>query len=285
MVVWRAANGICSKRLVPFLPELVPILEGHGHLTLDDEVRAQLLSMSAATADRMVRRLREADRPHGISTTKPGRLLKRQVPVRTFGEWDDLRPGFFEADLVAHCGGYTDGAFLYTLCLTDVATGWTECLPLLHRIPSEVVQAVRQVRQAVAVSAAWLRLRQRPRVHQLRTRRVLRTGADHLHPRPRGQQERSVLHRAEEWFDRASVGWLRSIRRPACVSPAGGAVSRGATVREFFSAVAQTAYEATHWRARVPNVPPGADAIPEVGGQRCARSHSAPAAGKDLPRS
>jgi hypothetical protein len=147
MVVWRAANGICSKRLVPFLSELVPILEGHGHLTLDVEVRAQLLSISAATADRMVRRLREADRPHGISTTKPGRLLKRQVPVRTFSEWSDLRPGFFEADLVAHCGGYTDGAFLYTLCLTDVATGWTECLPLLHRIPSEVVQAVRQVRR------------------------------------------------------------------------------------------------------------------------------------------
>jgi hypothetical protein len=87
MVVWRAANGICSKRLVPFLPELVPILESHGHLTLDDEVRAQVLSMSAATADRMVRRLREVDRPHGISTTKPDRLLKRQVPVRTFSEW------------------------------------------------------------------------------------------------------------------------------------------------------------------------------------------------------
>jgi hypothetical protein len=141
MVVWRAANGICSKRLMPFLPELVPILERHGHLSVDDGVRAQLLSMSAATADRMVRRLRETDRPHGISTTKPGRLLKRQVPVRTFGEWDDLRPGFFEADLVAHCGGSTDGSFLYTLCLTDVATGWTECLPLLHRIPSEAVQA------------------------------------------------------------------------------------------------------------------------------------------------
>jgi hypothetical protein len=147
MVVWRAANGICSKRLIPFLLELVPILERHGHLSLDDGVRAQLLSMSAATADRIVRRLRETDRPHGISTTKPGRLLKRQVPVRTFGEWDDLRPGFFEADLVAHCGGSTDGSFLYTLCLTDVATGWTECLPLLHRIPSEVVQAVRQVRR------------------------------------------------------------------------------------------------------------------------------------------
>jgi len=147
MVVWRAANGICSKRLMPFLPELVPILERHGHLNVDPSVRAQLLSMSAATADRMVRRLRDADRPHGISTTKPGRLLKRQVPVRTFSEWNDLRPGFFEADLVAHCGGSTDGAFLYTLCLTDAATGWTECLPLLHRVPTEVVQAVRQVRR------------------------------------------------------------------------------------------------------------------------------------------
>jgi hypothetical protein len=147
MVVWKAANGICSKRLVPFLPELVAALERHGHLTLEDHVRAQLLSVSAATADRMVRRLREADRPRGISTTKPGRLLKRQVPVRTWNEWNDQRPGFFEADLVAHCGGYTDGAFLYTLCLTDVATGWTECLPLLHRIPSEVVQAVRLVRK------------------------------------------------------------------------------------------------------------------------------------------
>src|SRR4030095_12619720 len=138
------ANGICAKRLVPFLPELVPTLERHGHLVVTDEVRAQLLELSPATVDRLLRPLRQ---PHGLSTTKPGRLLKHQIPVRMFTEWTDVQPGFLAGDLVAHCGGTTDGAFLYTLCLTDVATGWTECLALLHRIPSEVVQAVRQVRR------------------------------------------------------------------------------------------------------------------------------------------
>ena len=126
-VAWSATNGICAKRLVPFLPELVPSLERHGHLHLDDEVRALLLALSPATADRRLCSARHADHPHGISTTKPGRLLKQQIPIRTFAEWNDVRPGFFEADLVAHCGGNTEGVFLYTLTLTDVATGWTEC--------------------------------------------------------------------------------------------------------------------------------------------------------------
>jgi hypothetical protein len=143
-IAWSAVNGICAKRLVPFLPELVPALERHGHLVLDDEVRTLLLAISAATADRLLRPIRQ---PHGLSTTKPGRLLKHQIPVRTFAEWDDVRPGFLEADLVAHCGGNTEGAFLYTLTLTDVATAWTECLPLLVRTQHAVVAALTQARQ------------------------------------------------------------------------------------------------------------------------------------------
>jgi hypothetical protein len=99
---WSAANGICAKRLVPFLPELIPTLERHGHLTLTADVREQLLTLSSATADRLLRPLRH---PHGLTTTKPGRLLKKQIPIRTFTEWDDVKPGFLEADLVAHCGG------------------------------------------------------------------------------------------------------------------------------------------------------------------------------------
>jgi hypothetical protein len=109
---WTAANGICAKRLVPFLPELVPALERHGHLDLPAAIRRQLLALSPATADRLLRPLREQTR--GLSTTKPGVLLKHQVPVRTFAEWTDVRPGFMEADLVAHCGGCAEGAFLYT---------------------------------------------------------------------------------------------------------------------------------------------------------------------------
>jgi hypothetical protein len=146
-VAWSAANGICAKRLVPFLPELLPTLERHGYLQLDAEVRTLLLSLSPATADRLLRPVRQADQPRGLSTTKPGRLLKHQVPVRTCAEWDDVRPGFCEADLVAHCGGNTEGVFRYTLTLTDVATGWTECLALLHRGQDAVVQALTHARR------------------------------------------------------------------------------------------------------------------------------------------
>ena len=146
-VAWEAANGICGKRLVPFLPELVPALERHGHLYLSDDVRAQLLALSPATADRLLARARRAAAPRGVATTKPGALLKRQVPLRTFAGWDDAAPGFVEADLVAHCGPQASGAFLHTLVLTDVATGWTECLPLLTRSHDAVIGALGQVRQ------------------------------------------------------------------------------------------------------------------------------------------
>lgn len=146
-VAWSAANGICAKRLVPFLPELLPSLERHGHLQLDDSLRALLLTLSAATADRLLRPVRQAAHPHGIGTTKPGPLLKQQIPIRTFAEWNDVRPGFFEADLVAHCGGNSEGVFLYTLTLTDVATGWTECLALPHRGQDAVIQALINARR------------------------------------------------------------------------------------------------------------------------------------------
>ncbi|MDQ2762146.1 MAG: transposase [Pseudomonadota bacterium] len=146
-VCWSAANGICAKRLTPFLPELVPALERHGHLALGPEERTQLLTISAATADRLLRPHRERDQPHGLTTTKPGALLKRQIPVRTFQDWDDARPGCMEIDLVAHCGWSTEGAFLQTLTLTDVATGWTECLPLLYRSQQTVLQALERARQ------------------------------------------------------------------------------------------------------------------------------------------
>jgi hypothetical protein len=140
---YTAANAICGKRLVPFLPELIPALERHGHLSLTDSTREALLTLSPATADRLLRPLRQ---PHGVTSTKPGRLLKKQIPVRTFTEWTDGKPGFLEADLVAHCGGSADGAFLYTLTLTDVATTWTECLPLLHRTQHGVVHALQRAR-------------------------------------------------------------------------------------------------------------------------------------------
>jgi hypothetical protein len=150
-VAWRAANGICAKRLVPFLPELIPALERYGHLTLTEAVRAQLLAISPATADRLLRPARRSEQPHGLSTTRHGPLLKQQIPIRTFAGWDDARPGFVEADLVAHCGGWAVGPFLHTLTLTDVATGWTECLPIQHRTPHHVIAAIERVRRLLPV--------------------------------------------------------------------------------------------------------------------------------------
>jgi hypothetical protein len=144
-VVWTAANRVCAKRLVPFLPILVDALERHGHLQLTSEIRSQLLALSPATADRLLRPYRATLR--GLSTTRAGTLLKRQIPVRTFANWNDTRPGFLEADLVAHCGTDAEGAYVFTLTLTDVATGWTECLPLLHRDQDSVLQALDRARQ------------------------------------------------------------------------------------------------------------------------------------------
>ncbi len=146
-LAWVAANEVCAKRLVPFLPDLVAALERHGHLTLSEETRTQLLRISPATADRLLQARRREGQPRGISTTTPGALLKRHVPVRTFTDWNDARPGFLEADLVAHCGTRAEGSYLYRLVLTDVSTGWTECLPLLHRSQEAVLQALDTARR------------------------------------------------------------------------------------------------------------------------------------------
>lgn len=145
-VAWSAANYIGSKRLAPFLEELVSVLERHGHLRLSDQVREQLIAISPATIDRILHPLREGGKPRGISTTKSGTLLRKRVPVRTFADWNETTPGFFEADLVAHCGWSTEGAYLNTLVLTDIVTGWTECIALLHRSQHAVIEAIEIVR-------------------------------------------------------------------------------------------------------------------------------------------
>lgn len=142
-LAWTVANHICAKRLVPFLPTLVASLEQHGHLQLSEQCRAQLLSMSPATADRILQPYRKQER-HGLSTTKSGTLLKQQIPIRTFQEWNDIQPGFLEADLVAHCATQADGSFLWTLTLTDIATGWTECLALLNKGQETVIAALKR---------------------------------------------------------------------------------------------------------------------------------------------
>ena len=142
VVCWRAANGICSKRLVPYLPELVRVLVQHGELHLEAPTKERLLALSPATADRLLQAERARAKPHGLGTTKPGTLLKSAIPIRTFAEWNEAEPGFTEIDLVAHCGGNTRGEFLHSLSVTDVATGWTECVALRNRGQQAVFAAL-----------------------------------------------------------------------------------------------------------------------------------------------
>ena len=145
VVLWEAADRICSKRLKPLLPILVPALERHGHLSLDPSVRSHLLKVSASTMDRMLAEPRAAaGGRRRASAAKPG--VRRSIPIRTFADWNEPAPGYLEVDLVSHCGGTAAGSFTNTLVLTDIATGWTECVALLFRESTLVVDAVERLR-------------------------------------------------------------------------------------------------------------------------------------------
>ncbi len=145
--VWEIYGRICSKRLHPFLSEGVAILERCHELSLYPELKQMLLSMSPATIDRCLQKARFIHPQHGLSTTKPGYLLKKAIPVRTFTPWEDEHPGFLEIDLVAHCGQTTEGTYLNTLTATDLATGWTECLALPNKTQFAVSQAIGELRK------------------------------------------------------------------------------------------------------------------------------------------
>ena len=143
--IWEICGRICSRRLHPFLPEIIRVLERHQELILSAEVKQLLLQISRASIDRCLKPARFEHR-QGLSTTKPGALLKKAIPVRTFTPWEDERPGFEEIDLVAHCGETTAGQYLNTLTVTDLATGWTECLAILQKSQYLVTEAIRELR-------------------------------------------------------------------------------------------------------------------------------------------
>ena len=125
VMCWAVLRAPAGKRLAPMLPVLVPLLRRDGELDLTDKEAALLVSMSAATIDRRLAGERAKMMPRGRSHTKPGSLLKSQIPIRTWADWDDAVPGFVEIDLVGHEGGNASGEFCCTLTVTDIATGWT----------------------------------------------------------------------------------------------------------------------------------------------------------------
>lgn len=145
--LWELLNYSCGKRLVAIMPELIVKLEQFGELRLTGTTREKLLRISAATVDRLLQPERRKRQLRRRSHTKPGTLLKHQIPIRTFAEWDEQQPGFAEIDLVAHDGGLALGDYCQTLDLTDVCTGWTETEAVPNKAQVWVFEAIQKIRE------------------------------------------------------------------------------------------------------------------------------------------
>jgi hypothetical protein len=141
--LWEASDRVCGKRLKVMIPTLLPALEQHGRLQLGQADRDRVLAISAATIDRLLVDVKIA--ASGGRRRRAGfySAIRREVPIRTFNDWNSPPPGYCEVDMVAHGGTSVAGSFIQTLTMVDIATGWTECLPLVTRDGSLVVEAMR----------------------------------------------------------------------------------------------------------------------------------------------
>jgi len=154
--IWKICDYICSKRLAPFLKEIIPVLEKWREINLSAKVREKLFKISAATIDRLLTDTRKRFRIKGRSTTKPGTLLKKSIPIRTFADWDEAKPGFFEADLVSHDGGAVRGDFIQSLNFTDISTGWEEMIAVKNKTQRWVFSGIETIKERLPFSILGL---------------------------------------------------------------------------------------------------------------------------------
>src|ERR1043166_5541704 len=144
-IVWEASDRICGKRLHQVIVGLIDAMERHGHLKLDPAVRESLLSMSAASMDRLLKTVRDTAK-QGRRRTMINTPLRKSIAIRTFGDWNDPLPGFFEMDMVVHCGKSMVGSYVHSLVLTDIASGWTEAIAMVIREQTLITESVSEVR-------------------------------------------------------------------------------------------------------------------------------------------
>lgn len=154
--LWAISNYACGKRLVPLIPIYLEALKRHEHWIVHGEEKKKLLTISPATADRLLKHERRKISLKERCRTKPGTLLKHQVPIRTFADWEETQPGFLEIDSVHHCGGNPAGDYLYSLDSTDVATGWNECCAHLGKGEIRTVAAVEAIKSRLPFSLLGL---------------------------------------------------------------------------------------------------------------------------------
>src|SRR5512137_295165 len=144
--IWFATDQMCSKKLKAAIPLWLPFYEGEYEPLLPD-ARQKLLAMSPATIDRLLKPLRALYKK-GRCSTKPGTLLKNQIPIKTHN-WDVTRPGYFEADTVAHCGNSMTGDFVFSLTFTDIFSGWTENRAVWGKGSQGVLRQIKNIEEKI----------------------------------------------------------------------------------------------------------------------------------------
>src|SRR5581483_7373603 len=194
-----------------------------------------LLSMSAATMDRLLTTVRDTAK-QGRRRTMINTPLRKSIAVRTFGDWHDPAPGFFEMDMVVHCGKSTIGSYVHSLVLTDIASGWTEAIAMVVREQTLVTESVGEIHEA-AVHGAWAGCGQRQRVHQRHVGQLLSGQQNRAHQMSRVQEERSSVDRTKERRRDPAHGGLRKAGGHPDDSGFEQAVYLRAALRELLPAV------------------------------------------------
>ena len=241
-----ASDRVCGKRLKALLPTLVPALERHGHVTLDPRVREQLMAVSAATIDRRLASARAVTAGQRRRRRSGGDSVRGRVPVRTFGDWQDPVPGFVEADLVAHCGSSMAGSFVWTLVLTDIASGWTECVPLLVRAAGVVVDAVDRLRGALPFPLRGIDTDNGSEFSQRGVDRLLQGARHRADPYAKASHFRRAADRGR------AAGSADGPGIPADRRPGGGDGSAFRAIAQHFGVDDHTVAKAIRWFHQVP---------------------------------
>lgn len=209
-VTWEALGRPCGKRLQPFLDEIIPHLELHGELTLSQELRVLVCGVSASTIDRLMQAYRRVRRQRPWTQGAGEESLRQEVTVRTFGEWQGVEPGAMQADLVAHCGESTEGFYLTTLTVVDVATGWCELEAVHGKSRERVGGAIHRVRERLPFPLRYLHTDNGGEfLNHLLVEWCRRQGIRITRGRPYRKNDQAYVEQRNDTSVRQLVGYLR----------------------------------------------------------------------------
>ncbi len=144
-IIYEIFDCPCAQRLKPAIENELERLRDFGEISVTNEEAELLKKMSSATMDRMLSTIRRQCKKRGISTTKPGSLLKKQIPIK-LTEWDTRKVGYQEVDLVSHCGGNASGQFAHTISLTEISSGWWEGEAIMSKGQQSTLAGIKKMR-------------------------------------------------------------------------------------------------------------------------------------------